>query len=191
MRPSFTDSAVADGVSTYFFFSSPLTNSTLCSTVSTALPASPIVIIAGFFRYFLVRRSTGGGIVAEKSVVTRVRPLLTIVSPSTSICSPCSSPSIVSEGNLSRMKVRSASKPKFTMRSASSMTIYRHCERTMTCRSMTSLRRPGVAMMISAPERRLNCCSSTARCARSQYAIRNNVRNWDTYASDNGHTSES
>lgn len=63
---------------THFFFSSPLTNSTLCSTVSTALPASPIVITAGFLKYFLLSRSTGGGIVALNSVVTRVRPFLTI-----------------------------------------------------------------------------------------------------------------
>ena len=101
--------------------------------------------------------------VAENRVVTLFLPFFTIVSPSTSICSPWSSPSMASLGNLSKMKVRSASKPRLTIRSASSMTTYRHCERTITCLSMTSFKRPGVAMMISAPARRLNCCSSTER----------------------------
>lgn len=45
------------------------------------------------------------------------------------------------------------------------MTTYRHCESTITCLSITSFNRPGVAMMISAPARRLNCCSSTERCS--------------------------
>ena len=80
-------------------------------------------MIAGLLRYFFASRSTGGGIVAENRVVTRVRPFLIIVSPSTSICSPWSSPSMVSEGSLSRMNVRSASKPRLTIRSASSMTM--------------------------------------------------------------------
>jgi hypothetical protein len=48
-----------------FFFSSLLIISTRWSTVSTAWPATPIVTIAGRRRYFFVRRSTGGGIVAE------------------------------------------------------------------------------------------------------------------------------
>lgn len=54
-----------------FFFSSELMNSTRCSTVSTASPATPIVTLAGLRRYFLASRSTAGGIVAEKRVVTR------------------------------------------------------------------------------------------------------------------------
>lgn len=53
------------GWGTYFFLSSPETNSTRCSTVSTACPATPIVTIAGRRRYFFASRSTAGGIVAE------------------------------------------------------------------------------------------------------------------------------
>lgn len=146
---------------THFFFSSPFTNSTRCSTVSTARPASPIVIVAGFFRYFRAILSTAGGIVAEKSAVTRVLPFLTST-PSTSIVS-VDSPLSTSEGKASRIKFRSASNPRCTILSASSITTYVHCDKTSTCRSMTSFNRPGVAMMISAPSRRLNCCSSTAR----------------------------
>lgn len=143
----------------HFFFSSPLTNSTRCSTVSTARPASPMVIVAAFLRYLRASLSTAGGIVAENNVVTRVRALI-FVFPSTSIAF---SPFRIVLGSASRINVRSASKPRWTIRSASSMTTYVHWDRTSMCRSMTSFNRPGVAMMISAPSRKLNCCSSTAR----------------------------
>jgi len=60
------------------------------------------------------------------------------------------------------MKLMTSSNPRLTMRSASSMTTYVHWARTSTLRSRQSLRRPGVAMTISAPSRMLNCCSSMA-----------------------------
>ena len=59
----------------FFLLSSPATNSTRCSTVSTASPTLPIVTIAGRRRYFLAIFSTADGIVAVYIIVCRYRSL--------------------------------------------------------------------------------------------------------------------